>query len=117
MKKDVSKDENACYEMQIDQFGWAATGSKKVPGAGNSVSGTLGAAVVQGFTGPFPTERGEVAQRGSVLISGVTFIIAAGNTVTIGSGVAAGGPVCLIPLADPVESLNDLPLIPLNLSH
>ena len=111
IRQDISKDVNACYELQIDAFGEMTTGSKKINGTGNSVTGVLSAAVVQGFTGPFPTTRNETAQRGSVVISGVTFTIAPNNTVTISGGPVAGDQVVLVPKIDP-SGQNGSPLAP-----
>ncbi len=99
--KDISKDVNACYELQIDAFGFATTGSKKIGGRGNSISGTLNANVTQGYTGPFPTTRNEAAQRGSILISGTVFTIAAGNTATVETGAVSGAAACVVPNIDP----------------
>lgn len=111
IRQDISKDVNACYELQIDAFGEMTTGSKKISGTGNSVTGVLSAAVVQGFTGPFPTTRNEAAQRGSVVISGVAFTIAPNNTVTIIGGPVVGDQVTMIPKIDP-SGQNGSPLAP-----
>lgn len=114
LMRDVSKDVDACFELQIDQFGAITSGSKKISGTGNSVSGTLSRAVVQGYgkrpgdpNPPFPTSLNETQQRGSVLISGVTFIIAANHMVTIDAGVAVGGAVCLKPVIDAAGENSD----------
>ncbi|MCG3161458.1 MAG: hypothetical protein JMDDDDMK_02641 [Acidobacteria bacterium] len=103
----VSKDVNACYELKIDMFNWITSGSKKIAGTGNTISGVLTRAVVQGYgkrptdpAPPFPTALSEVAQRGSVQISGVTFTIAPNHAVTIDAGVSVGGNVCLRPVVD-----------------
>lgn len=102
MRQDISQNVPACFEFQIDQFTWATNGSKKIGGTGKTnVSGILEARTLA--TTSFPTNNNEAAQRGSIVISGITFTVASGVTVDLPDGVPtlldpAG--VCLLPVID-----------------
>jgi len=110
MRQLISKDVNACFEFQMDQFGWVASG-KKLDVDGNTkfatVSGTLTAAA------PAVAVPGAT----SIGISRVSFAIAGNNLVTVipptpgSAGDPAGPGVCLTQVIDPAGQ-NGTPTAP-----
>ncbi|MFN0112851.1 MAG: hypothetical protein ACKVZH_28660, partial [Blastocatellia bacterium] len=121
MRRDISKDVNACFEFQIDQFGWITNGSKKTTPANpqyGTVSGVLTGVTLGQITNP-PTQPTQVRLPGAtaIAISGVTFTIAGNNLLTlldpfVPADVLSGTQqVCLRQVIDP-SGQNGGPLAP-----
>ncbi|MFN8004223.1 MAG: hypothetical protein U0X75_24780 [Acidobacteriota bacterium] len=98
LRMEASKDVNSCFELFTDQFGFITNGSRELGGSGNRISGILNNYTPA--TTSFPTTRNETNQRGTVVISGVGYAIAANNTITVEGDPKNGDEVCLMPVID-----------------
>lgn len=83
----ISKDVNACYELNMDAFNWASNGSKLITSANpqyGTVSGVLSGISTSQITNP-PSQPTQVLAPGttSITISGITFTIAGNNLLTL----------------------------------
>lgn len=96
---DISVNVDECLELNIDALGWITTGSKKVAGTGNSICGVVNS-YAPAFSGPYPTNLNDNGQRGTLVISGSTFRIAPGHSITNAGVLTPGANVCITPAFD-----------------
>jgi hypothetical protein len=107
----ISKDVNACYELNIDAVNWASNCSRRITPANpryGTVSGVLSGISTSQITNP-PSQPTQVSVPGTTTIgiSGITFTIAGNNLLTlldplVPADVSSGATtVCLRQVIDP----------------